>query len=187
MMIQHQGSDKKDPPSTVFPMREPNPSDGAPIRDLIASCPPLDVNSTYCYLLIASHFHATSVVAGEEGALGGFVSGYLKPEDPETLFIWQVAVGSKARGQGLARRMIEHILARPACANVRRLETTVSPSNAASRALFQSLARRLGAACETRVLFGEKAFGGEQHESEELYRIGPFTPKTHIDQQETAS
>lgn len=176
MSSNNQSGVSSDPPTTVFPLREPTPGDGSGVHQLIAACPPLDVNSTYCYLLLCSHFAATSVVADGESGVVGFVSAYRKPQAPDTLFVWQVAVGSAARGQGLARRMIEEILCRPACREIRRLETTISPSNEPSKALFQSLARGWGANCETTVLFPPETFGKEQHEEEELYSIGPLDP-----------
>jgi len=91
----------------------PSPSDGASVFRLINQCPPLDTNSMYCNLLQCTHFAKTSVAAvqnnGAEKDLLGFISGYLKPENKNTLFIWQVAVDERARGIGLAGSMLKHL------------------------------------------------------------------------------
>ncbi|WP_346837477.1 diaminobutyrate acetyltransferase [Microbulbifer sp. SAOS-129_SWC] len=156
-------------------LRRPVSEDGADVHRLISQCPPLDENSIYCNLLQASHFADTSVAAEIDGALAGFVSGYLVPERPDTLFVWQVAVAEAGRGQGLAGRMIREILSRPACAAVRYLETTITPDNEASWALFRGLARRLGAECGDSVMFDRERHFQGRHDSEMLLRIGPFS------------
>lgn len=169
--------------STVIPAQSsklefcvPSSELGSDVHSLISQCPPLDTNSLYCNLLQCSHFADTSVAVFSDSALVGFVSGYLIPSrDEDTLFVWQVAVSEKARGQKLASRMIEHILKRPACRQVRFLETTITPGNEASWALFSRVARSLDAGLEDSVIFDkEKHFKG-QHDSEVLVRIGPFS------------
>lgn len=155
-------------------LRPPTASDGALVHQLVAQCPPLDPNSMYCNLLQCSHFADTSVAAELDGELQGFVSGYLVPQRPDTLFVWQVAVGEPARGQGLASRMVNNILARPQCEGVRYIETSITESNRASWAVFEKLAKALGAELKTSVMFDRKEHFADQHDSETLVRIGPF-------------
>lgn len=81
-------------------LRRPRAEDGSAIWRLIASCAPLDENSMYCNLLQCDHFADTCVVAERAGEIVGWVSGYVLPDDSETLFIWQVAVSDAAKGQG---------------------------------------------------------------------------------------
>jgi L-2,4-diaminobutyric acid acetyltransferase len=147
------------------------------MRALVEACPPLDVNSTYAYLLVCTHFAATSVVAEAGDGLVGFVSGYLKPEDASVLFVWQVAVASRARGQGLAGRLLDEALRREACAGVRTLEATIAPANAASWALFRAFAGRHQATCDEAPCFEPHHFAidpDRTHEAERLVRIGPI-------------
>jgi L-2,4-diaminobutyric acid acetyltransferase len=158
---------------TEIALRAPRAEDGAAVYQLIAECPPLDTNSMYCNLLQCAHFSATSVAAELNGELVGFISGYIQPDQPDTLFIWQVAVGEKARGQGLAGRMLKEILARPACAAVRFIETTITPDNRASWALFESLTNKLGTEIQRSVMFERQQHFAGQHETEMLARIGP--------------
>jgi L-2,4-diaminobutyric acid acetyltransferase len=145
------------------------------IRSLIEACPPLDVNSTYAYLLLCHHFRRTCVAAHCEDALAGFVSAYVPPAEPNTVFVWQVAVHPDHRGQRLGRAMLCELLARPNLRHVRHLHATVSRSNFASTRMFHALAAELGASCSDGVLFTQQHFGGEAHEAEMLLRIGPFT------------
>lgn len=158
-------------------IRRPNDDDGRAVSALIARCAPLDENSLYCNLLQCTHFAETCAVAERRDRICGFVSGYVVPTAPQRLFVWQVAVAPESRGRGLGRRMIEAILERPACDRVRQLHATVTPDNAASAAMFASLARRLDAPLRRRVMFDEdRHFDGEQP-SEELIEIGPFVPR----------
>ncbi len=155
--------------------RVPSAADGMPVWELVKRCPPLDPNSVYCNLLQCSHFSATSVAVDLDGELVGFISGYLLPERPNTLFVWQVAVGEAARGQGLARRMVEHILSREVCRDVRYVETTITEDNRASWALFESVARNLKAEMNSCVVFDKQMHFHGEHDSELLVKIGPFS------------
>ncbi len=141
---------------------------------LVGRCPPLDSNSSYCNLLQCGHFAHTSVAAEIDGKLVGFISGYLVPERPDALFIWQVAVDEQARGVGLASRMLQHILARPGCERVRYLETTITEDNQASWALFKRLAKQLSADFVSSAWLDKDAHFDGQHQSEALVRVGPF-------------
>lgn len=147
---------------------------GAAIHRLVDACRPLDLNSTYAYLLLCEHFAETCVHAEHSGRTVGFISAYRVPQRADVIFVWQVAVAEDMRGQGLARAMLRELLSRPALRGCCCLETTVSPSNEPSRRVFHGLARELRAPVTERVLFSERDFGGEHHERETLIRIGPF-------------
>lgn len=155
-------------------LRRPTKDDGYRLHQLIAQCPPLDTNSIYCNLLQCSHFADTAVVAERAGDMVGSVTGYRLPARPETLFIWQVAVHEQARGQGLARRMLEAIVSREECRGITHLETTITADNAASWGLFRGFARHLGAEISWSEHFRQAEHFGGQHASEFLVRIGPF-------------
>jgi L-2,4-diaminobutyric acid acetyltransferase len=155
-------------------LRLPKLEDGKAVHELIQRCPPLDVNSSYNYFLLCSHFRDTCVVAEANERLVGFLSAYIIPGRPETLFAWQVAVDETARGQGLAGRMLSHVLERPFCADVSTLETTISPSNLASRSVFQRYAENHQAPSSEETFLEVSHFGGEAHEEERLIRIGPW-------------
>jgi len=161
-------------------LRPPTPNDGASVFRLISRCPPLDNNSMYCNLLQCTHFAGTSVAAVQtvntNEELIGFISAYLIPVREDTLFIWQVAVDERARGIGLAGSMLNHILDRSQCSQVNYLETTITESNKASWALFESLANKLGTTLQKSVMFDRDKHLADEHDTEFLVRIGPFKP-----------
>lgn len=155
-------------------LRAPRRTDARAIWRLIQNCPPLDVNSSYAYLLCCEHFSETCVVAEQEGSVVGFVSGYQPPGRQDTLFVWQVAVDECARGLGLGRGMLLDLLCRESCRKVKRLETTVSPENEPSRRMFMGLAKALRTKFSEESYFGEELMGETDHEAENLVTVGPF-------------
>lgn len=154
--------------------RQPSAKDGAAVFRLIEQCPPLDNNSMYCNLLQCSHFASTSVAAEFQAELVGFISGYLVPDRPDSLFVWQVAVSKSVRGKGVATGMLKHILSRPQCLSVTHLETTVTATNHASWALFEGLAVKCQTTLEKSVMFDHDEHFESEHDSEILVRIGPI-------------
>ena len=147
------------------------------MHSLVAQCPPLDPNSVYCNLLQCHHFSTTSIIAEQKKQAIGFISGYLIPEKPNTLFIWQVAVDQSYRGKGLAHQMLLNLLNRESCASVNHINTTITKDNEASWALFKKIAQSLNTELSSDVLFDEKQHFDGQHHSEYLVSIGPLAPK----------
>lgn len=141
---------------------------------LVCECPPLDVNSLYVYLLLSEHFPQTCIVSEDQHGLRGMVSAYVLPQRPETLFVWQVAIATRARGAGLGQRLVRALLARPGLQHIRYIETTVAQSNLASRRMFAGLARSLETQWGEHALFDASLFETDGHEAEPLLRIGPF-------------
>jgi L-2,4-diaminobutyric acid acetyltransferase len=160
----------------VFPTRLDTPTveDGAAIWRIARDSQALDLNSSYSYLLWCRDFASTSVVARDDrGEPVGFVTGYVRPERPETLVVWQVAVDHAYRGQGLATFMLDGLTQRVISLGVRQVETTITPSNDASNRLFTAYGKRHGADVSREVLFHGGMFP-DGHDPEVLYRIGPL-------------
>lgn len=142
----------------------------------------LDENSPYSYLMLAEHFADTCAVAlpataGDRAGsdLAGFVTGFCPPAAPDTLFIWQIAVAPTHRQQGLGVRMLDHLVDRPRPVPLRYLEATVTPTNAASRRMFERFAVARDAAYEWSPLFERAHFPDpDVHEPEQRVRIGPL-------------
>ncbi|MCV7315628.1 diaminobutyrate acetyltransferase [Mycolicibacillus parakoreensis] len=160
-------------------LRPPTGTDAIAMRDLAAATEVLDVNSTYAYLLMAVDFAATSIVAERDGTLCGFITGYHPPDRPEVLFVWQVAVADSAQGTGLASAMLDTLAHRVRAdrhGHPLTVETTVTPSNEASRAFFAAFARRHGVTLTEHEGFGAELLDAEcSHEAEPMLRIGPIT------------
>jgi len=155
-------------------LRKPIPQDGPSVHHLINQIPELDSNSIYCNLLQCSHFSNTSIITVEQGETVGFISGYVKPGSPETLFVWQVGVGERARGMGIASQMLKQLVERQGLAYITHLETTITASNKASWALFNRFAKQFTAPIDRSVLFNSSTHFNNEHDSEWLARIGPL-------------
>lgn len=148
-------------------------ADGPALYRITSDSGVLDVNSSYAYLMWCRDFAGTSVVAREDGEAVGFITGYLRPDAPDVLMVWQVAVDASQRGRGLAGKLLAHLVDRLVPRGVRYLETTITADNAASIKLFSALARDRGTELARSELFTADLFP-DAHEDEDLYRIGPF-------------
>jgi L-2,4-diaminobutyric acid acetyltransferase len=157
-------------------LRTAETADGAALWRLVGQVGTLELNSAYAYLLMASDFGATCMVAeAADGSLVGAVIGLRPPREPDCAFVWQVGVLPGWRGRGLALALLQAWQACPAVADARWVTATVAEGNSASRALFRRLAAALRVSCEVRPRFGAELFPcGHPPESE--YRLGPFRP-----------
>ncbi len=152
----------------------PVEKDAKDIWELIKNTRNLDLNSAYSYLILCKYFSESCIIAKTGGKVIGFISAFQTPNNPEFLFIWQVAVDSNYRRMGLAMNMFEHLLIRKKCQQIRYIEITVNPSNAAAYSLYHRLANRLDTSCEASICFPSCLFPGAQHEDEIMLRIGPL-------------
>lgn len=159
---------------TDIKFRAPKAADAQKISALVAACPPLDRNSVYSTLLLCTDFAETCVVAEQDGEIVGWVSGYIPPNQADTLFVWQVAVDEAARGCGLGRSMIAYLISLHGC-DVSCLRTTVTKSNKASRGMFYRLAVQLGANVDEEIWFEQETHFGGAQESEWMIKIHPVT------------
>lgn len=159
------------PSADSIRLRKPRLPDAEVMRELVAVCEELDLNSCYTYLLLCEHFRDTCVVSEKHDSVVAFMSGYRLPKRPDTLFVWQIAVHPDSRRQGVAQRMIEDVFDRDS--QMQFIEATATSSNAASMKLFHSLARHRGAPITRSALFGRDLFDS-RHEDEFLLRIGPI-------------
>lgn len=186
----------------AFRLRSPQLQDAAAMWSLAGEVG-LDQNSPYAYMIVCRDFAGTSVVAhvghtdppaddtdepADAGAgtaspadlgnlaVAGFVSGYLRPQAPDTLFVWQVAVHPRFRGRRVALSMLHSLWLRHVPAGIMFVEATVAGSNVASDRLFTAFAGSVGAALARSAMFDAALFPVD-HEGELLYRIGPLPPR----------
>ena len=157
--------------------RAPALPDGRRLVEAVRKWGGLDENSAYFYLLMAERFGATSIVAhdadegGRGAALRGFVLGLALPDEPEGLFVWQVAVDPATRGEGLGSRMLHRLIERE---RPRALLAHVAEGNDPSERLFRGVARRLEADCAVEDGFARADFP-DNHAAERFFRIGPLS------------
>ncbi|SEH92506.1 diaminobutyrate acetyltransferase [Mycolicibacterium rutilum] len=159
-------------------LRRPRAADALAMHRVAEATEVLDLNSTYAYLLWATDFADTSIVADADGELVGFITGHRPPPRPDVLFVWQVAVDPSAQGRGLGSQMLDGLLAR-VLADRRgqpvTVEATVAPGNAHSRALFGGFARRLRVPLVEHEHFTADLLAADGgHEDEPILRIGPI-------------
>ncbi len=153
-------------------IRTTTEEDGAALWDLVKVTGTLELNTSYCYLLMSKLFSQTCLVAECDGQLAGFVMAFQPPEQEDTIFVWQVGVHPAARGRGLATRLLRALF--EANPDKTYLEASVTPSNAASLRLFRGYARRHKAPCKEGTFLPSHCFP-KQHEEEMLLRVGPLT------------
>ena len=170
----HRSTNENNHSDFVIDLRPPEMADGADLWRLTRDTGVLDLNSSYQYLLWCRDFASTSVVGvSDDGRLMGFITGFLRPDELTTLMVWQVAVDAAARGRGLASRMLDYLVE---TTGVDHLETTVTDDNAASKAMFASLAQRHDANHTVTPLFTPELYP-DGHDTEYLHRIGPLVPE----------
>lgn len=159
-------------------LEPPSTRDGALMHALAQACPPLEVNTCYAYLLLCTHFADTCVLARDGDGPVGYIAGYRLPKRPDILFIWQIGVHPRARGQHLGPAMIDVLISGPGAKGAQYLETTVAPDNAASLRLFHSYAEARGMSLVESEFLEASLFGDEQHAAENLLRMGPLPSGT---------
>ena len=164
--------------STLLNFRSARPADGASLWRLIQATGTLELNSAYFYLLFATDFGRTCLVAEQDGELVGAVIGYHPPEQIRTAFVWQVGILPRLRGQGLGVELLQQWIALPASRECLWVTATVADDNTASQALFRRFAALNDAECNVQAHFTADLFPAG-HPAEPLYRIGPLPRATH--------
>jgi len=150
----------------------PTKKNGSAVAKLIQRCPPLDLNSTYHYLIQSHYFDRTCAIALEGNKVVAFVSGFIKPKNKNCLFIWQVAIDGNYRGNGFGIELIEFLLDQNK--DVNTIETSITKNNIASRKMFQKIVTKYETTMSEETLFGKKEDFSYEHESEMLITIGPI-------------
>tara|TARA_R110002049_G_scaffold81212_3_gene206387 strand:+ start:919 stop:1428 length:510 start_codon:yes stop_codon:yes gene_type:complete len=153
--------------------RSASPEDGAALWRLVRDAGTLELNSAYFYLVFATDFGETCLIAERDGTTVGAVVGYRPPRDPDAAFVWQVGVAPQMRGKGMGKKLLREWLKLPGVRNAKWMTATITADNVPSQKLFKAVARDLGVDCTDQAHFTENLFP-EPHEAERLYRIGPF-------------
>lgn len=157
-------------PDSDAVFRVPTAADGYRMWEIARDSGVLDVNSEYAYVLWGAEFAESSIVVEVEGRVVGFVTGFLRPSEPDSIFVWQVGVDADQRGKGLAARLLHGLMDRLTDRGVVRLRTTISPDNEASQRTFGAVARDRGMTLSREDYLSADLLG-EGHEPEDLYTI----------------
>ena len=170
-------SERTDNGGEAIRIRPADVTDAVAAHDIVMTSGALEPNSGYAYALAFREFGDTCRVAIRDGAVVGFVLGFVPPTRTDTVFVWQIGVREDARGIGVGHALLEALTSDRA-EPFAYLEATVAPSNTTSRALFTGFAKRRGAPLVTTPCFDSNHFPGSTHESEPLLRIGPLRGAT---------
>jgi len=147
--------------------------DGAALWELVRSAGTLELNSAYFYLLFATDFGDTCLVAEHDNKMVGAVIGYRPPKDASAAFVWQIGLAPDRQGKGLGTKLLAAWLELPANKDATWVTATVAEDNTASQRLFEGFARKSGVACDITEHFTSQLFPHE-HSPEQLFRIGPI-------------
>lgn len=154
--------------------RAPVPEDGPAVWTLVENTSGLDSNSLYYYTLWFRDFADGSLVATVDDQLVGFLTGYRRPDEPETYFVWQTAVNPRHGIPFLGVKLFQAAADEQVANGARYVEATVSAENKSIIMVLKQFAKKHSAPMETRVLFPSSLFADDHHD-EILYRIGPLT------------
>ncbi|MEV7055760.1 hypothetical protein AB0N95_09815 [Streptomyces microflavus] len=68
--------------------RTPRVEDAPALWEMVDQADALDNNSPYYYALWCRDFAATSLVATLDDEVIGFLTGYFRPDEPDTYLVW---------------------------------------------------------------------------------------------------
>jgi L-2,4-diaminobutyric acid acetyltransferase len=155
--------------------RTPRVEDAQAMWQMVHDSDELDDNSPYCYALWWRDFAGTSLVASLGDEVVGFLTGYFRPEQPDTYLVWQEAAKPRHGIPMLGVQLFERAADRAVTNGARYIEATVSADDKAITMVLKKCAKRYGPPVRTEALFPASLFP-EEHHDEVLYRIGPIGP-----------
>jgi len=158
--------------------RTPSVEDGPAVWQLVQAAGTLEVNTAYFYLIFCEEFQNSCLVAEQAGQMVGVVLGFRRPKSIETLFCWQIGILPSARGQGLAKQMLNAWLRLAGNESVTRVQASVAEDNDASDRLFRAFARDLGVQCTVTPWLTPQLLPSG-HSAEPLYDISPIAPQSN--------
>jgi aminoglycoside 6'-N-acetyltransferase I len=113
------------------------PGDAAVLERVAPEVFDEEVNQEYTAEFLADPRHHL-VVALDEGVVVGFASGvhYIHPDKPPELFINEVGVAPTHQRRGIARQLLQGLLAQGRAVGCREAWVGTDVSNASARALY---------------------------------------------------
>jgi L-2,4-diaminobutyric acid acetyltransferase len=146
-------------------LRSCSPDDVEEIVNFVASCPPLDLHTSFTYWVTTQYWGDMCFVALLEGRIVGYASAIGSGREDGTLYLWQVGVADELRSAGLAQRLISSVADASRARGFSKLQVTIAPGNEASLRAFSRFAASLGQQLERsgEVSFAERS-GKPVHE-----------------------
>jgi L-2,4-diaminobutyric acid acetyltransferase len=125
-------------------LRSCMPADVEGIVQFVASCPPLDLHTSFTYWVTFKYWGDLCFVALMGERIVGYASAIGSGRDDATLYLWQVGVVDELRSSGLAQRLIESVADAGGQHGFRKLEVSIASDNEASLRAFSRFAASLG-------------------------------------------
>jgi ribosomal protein S18 acetylase RimI-like enzyme len=114
------------------------------------------------------HFTGTSWLAeAEDGALAGFLIGFLSPDRPAEAYCHMVATNPNLRQRGIGRGLYERFFADARAAGRSRVTAVTWPGNRLSIAFHRAMGFEVQAGPGTQNLYGTPAYPGYDLEDED--------------------
>ena len=126
----------------MISLRRAGAADLEGIRSFVAGSPPLDLHTPYTYWVLLHWFSDYCFVAEEEEEFAGFLTALPVPDS--SLFIWQIGVAHRFRGQGVGTRLLEAAVGKAREKGAGRICFSIEAGNAGSLGLFRRFAGSLG-------------------------------------------
>ncbi len=97
--------------------------------------------NVYVYWILQNYYSSTCKVVESEDKIIGYISG-IPSLDKETIFIWQLCVDIKHRGDGIGTMMIDSLVSEAKRLGYCNIQLSISDTNIASQTLFKSYAEK---------------------------------------------
>jgi L-2,4-diaminobutyric acid acetyltransferase len=152
-------------------LRAPLPEDGARIAALAEDFVSRKARNIPETLVGRGAFRETSVLAELAGKLLGWVSAYILPYDPQTLFIWAVEVVKSEQNPGLSSLMLGYLMRQEPRAGLTRVQTVISCDEDRPWALFRQFARWQHSRLDIQPYFTQALTPHKRHENDNLVTI----------------
>lgn len=147
-------------------IRTCTPDDLQRVSRFVATCPPLEAHTGFTYWVTFNFWGETCFLATDGDEVAGYASGVGTGSSPDLIYIWQVGVAERYRGNGLSQLLISKVVETARRKGFRRANVSIAPDNTASLATFRRVATALGGELEKA---GEVAFDDpEGHRVEEV-------------------
>ncbi|MCE8027711.1 diaminobutyrate acetyltransferase [Halomonas daqingensis] len=156
-----------------YVFKQPTIHDAKDMYHLACETTQLDRYPEYFYLLWCRDFQETSLIAKKDGDLIGFVIGYIRPDFPSTLLIWQQATQKSVINRGLGVRLLNDLICRCKDRGVDFVEATIDPCNYTAERTLLGISKMHRTSMEKAVIFEQKHFSVEHH-AEMLVKVGPL-------------
>ena len=111
----------------------------------LASCPPLDLHTGFTYWVLTQYNSRYCFAAELDGEICAVLTAVRTDNPDPQIYVWQVGVGTAARGLGLAGRLLEHLVAAMRRDRIGSFQVSIAPSNHSSLQVFTKFAERSGA------------------------------------------